>query len=203
MFDQLQFDAQGLIPAIVQHHQTKEVLMMAYMNREALERTLEGEHVWFWSRRRQELWEKGATSGHYLLPKGVMADCDGDTVLVYAEPTGPICHTGASSCFFEELATPQSIVGPQILDELAEVIDQRKRDRPEGSYTARLLNMGIDRIAKKVGEEAAEVIIAGKNGSSAEITWEVADLWYHTLVLLALEDVPISALYSELARRRK
>ncbi|MDE3075359.1 MAG: bifunctional phosphoribosyl-AMP cyclohydrolase/phosphoribosyl-ATP diphosphatase HisIE [Chloroflexota bacterium] len=202
MLDQLNFNEQGLIAAIVQHHQTKEVLMMAFMNREALERTLEGEHVWFWSRRRQELWEKGATSGNYLLPKGVMADCDGDAVLVYAEPTGPICHTGASSCFFEELATPQASVGPQILDELADVIDQRKRDRPEGSYTARLLNMGMDRIAKKVGEEAAEVIIAGKNGSAPEITWEVADLWYHTLVLLASQGVPISALYAELARRR-
>jgi phosphoribosyl-ATP pyrophosphohydrolase/phosphoribosyl-AMP cyclohydrolase len=200
---ELKFDAQGLIPAIVQHYLTKEVLMMGYMNREALDRTLEGDHVWFWSRSRQELWEKGATSGNYLAPRGVMADCDGDTVLVLADPAGPTCHTGVSSCFFEELAAPQQAIGPEVLQELSEVIEQRKRDKPEGSYTARLLSQGMDRIAKKVGEEAAEVIIAGKNGSAVEITWEVADLWYHTLVLLASENVPVSALYAELARRRK
>ncbi len=124
-------------------------------------------------------------------------------MLVFAQRTGPVCHTGAENCFFEEIATPQPVIGPEILEELAGIIEQRKRDRPEGSYTAKLLDMGIDRIAKKIGEEAAEVIIAGKNGSQAEITWEVADLWYHTLVLLASQGVSTESLYAELARRRK
>ncbi|MGH2363141.1 MAG: bifunctional phosphoribosyl-AMP cyclohydrolase/phosphoribosyl-ATP diphosphatase HisIE [Chloroflexota bacterium] len=197
------FDARGLIPAIVQHYQTREVLMLGYMNREALDRTLEGEHVWFWSRQRAELWEKGATSGNYLHPRGMMADCEGNSLLVFADPAGPTCHTGEASCFFQEIAAPAALLGPRVLEELAQVIEQRKRDRPEGSYTAKLLDKGIDRIAKKVGEEAAEVIIAGKNGVAAEIVWEVADLWYHTLVLLASQGVATSELYAELARRRK
>jgi len=200
---QIHFDQQGLVPAIVQHARSKQVLMIAYMNREALDRTLAGDHVWFWSRSRQELWEKGATSGNFLMPKGLTVDCDGDAVLVLAEPTGPVCHTGAPNCFFNQVVPPEDGLGPEILEELAQVIAQRNRDRPEGSYTAKLLREGIDRIAKKIGEESAEVIIAGKNGVPSEIIWEVADLWYHTLVLLEATGVPLPAVYQELAKRRK
>lgn len=203
------WNAEGLAPAIVQDVQSGRVLMLAYMNAEALERTLMGEHVWFWSRSRQELWEKGATSGNYLAPRKVIADCDGDTLLVLAQPSGPVCHTGAPHCFSSPGQTAQTVefagesLNGEILDGLAEVIAQRNRDRPEGSYTARLLAEGIDRVAKKIGEEAAEVIIAGKNGVQDEITWEVADLWYHSLVLLEATGVPLSAVYRELAKRRK
>ncbi len=173
--------------------------MMAYMNRESLQKTLDGPHVWFWSRSRQELWEKGATSGNYLNARQVIPDCDADTLLVLAEPTGPVCHTGAENCFYEGEIAP----GPEVLEELAAVISQRNRERPEGSYTAKLLSEGIDRIAKKVGEEAAEVIIAGKNGAPEEIAWEVADLLYHSLVLLESTGVPLDAIYAELDKRRK
>jgi len=195
----VKFDAHGLAPAIVQHWRTRQVLMLAYMNREALDRTLQGEHVWFWSRSRQELWEKGATSGNYLLPKQVVADCDGDTILVLAEPTGPVCHTGEANCFYGE-PLPS---GVEVLEELAAVIAQRNRDRPKDSYTAKLLGKGIDRIAKKIGEEAAEVIIAGKNGAPEEIAWEVSDLLYHTLVMLEATGVSLDAVYAELVKRRK
>jgi phosphoribosyl-AMP cyclohydrolase / phosphoribosyl-ATP pyrophosphohydrolase len=183
----------------VQHARTRKVLMMAYMNPESLAHTLQGQHVWFWSRSRQELWEKGATSGNYLIPKQVLPDCDGDTLLVLAEPTGPVCHTGEADCFYQDEISP----GPEVLEELAATIAQRNRDRPEGSYTAKLLTEGIDRIVKKIGEEAAEVIIAGKNASREEIAWEVGDLLYHTLVMLEATGVPLDAIYAELVKRRK
>jgi phosphoribosyl-AMP cyclohydrolase / phosphoribosyl-ATP pyrophosphohydrolase len=197
--DELRWSEQGLIPAIVQHVRTRKVLMLAYMNRESLRRTMEGPHVWFWSRSRQELWEKGATSGNYLEVRDLVIDCDGDTLLVLADPMGPVCHTGEGDCFYQGVLTP----GPEVVEELAAVIAQRNRDRPEGSYTAKLLSEGIDRIAKKVGEESAEVIIAGKNGAPEEIAWEVADLVYHTLVLLESTGVPLDAVYAELVKRRK
>src|SRR5256885_1069842 len=133
--DALHWSDQGLMPVIVQHTRTRKVLMLAYMNRESLGRTLQGEHVWFWSRTRQELWEKGATSGNYLMPKQVVPDCDGDTLLVLAEPTGAVCHTGEADCFYQGELT----AGPEVLGELAATIAQRNRDRPEGSYTAKLL----------------------------------------------------------------
>jgi phosphoribosyl-ATP pyrophosphohydrolase/phosphoribosyl-AMP cyclohydrolase len=195
----LNWNEAGLIPAIVQHARTRQVLMMAFMNRESLERTLQGPHVWFWSRSRQELWEKGATSGNYLTVRQVIPDCDGDTLLVLAEPDGPVCHTGQANCFYEGEIPP----GPEVIEELAAVIAQRNRDRPEGSYTAKLLGEGIDRIAKKIGEESSEVIIAGKNQAPDEIAWEVADLLYHTLVLLEASGVPLDAVYTELVKRRK
>lgn len=201
MLDQstLHWNDQGLIPAVVQHARTRQVLMLAFMNHDSLARTLAGPHVWFWSRSRQELWEKGATSGNYLNVRDVMPDCDGDTLLVLAEPTGPVCHTGEDNCFYQGEIPP----GPEVLEELAAVIAQRNRDRPEGSYTAKLLSEGIDRIAKKIGEESAEVIIAGKNAAPAEIAWEVADLLYHTLVLLESTGVPLDDIYAELVKRRK
>ncbi len=217
----LKFDQQGLIPAILQDAETREVLMVAYMNEEAVRRTLESGDAWFWSRSRQELWHKGATSGNYQRVERIRVDCDGDAILIAVRPDGPACHTGATSCFFQSVeeamagetaqpatsqATPPAIAPPSatgIVEELAAVIAQRHRDQPEGSYVAGLLKSGIDRVAKKVGEEAAETIIAAKNGAHDEIVWEVADLWFHSLVLLEATGVPVQDVWTELERRRK
>lgn len=215
----LKFDANGLIPAVVQDATTRQVLMVGYMDREALRRTLETGQAWFWSRSRRELWHKGATSGHYLNVRSLRLDCDGDTLLIEAEPAGPTCHTGATSCFFNDLppedraalAAPPAesapppaaapVEGP--IEALFAVIQQRQRERPEGSYVAKLLDDGIDRIAKKVGEEATEVVIAAKNGDPAALTWEVADLWFHSLVLLAACGLTPADIWAELERRRR
>jgi phosphoribosyl-ATP pyrophosphohydrolase/phosphoribosyl-AMP cyclohydrolase len=207
------FDQNGLIPAIVQDVTTKDVLMVAYMNAEALKLTLETGDAWFWSRSRQELWHKGATSGNYQRVERVRIDCDADTVIVDVKPDGPACHTGARTCFFHTLdqdgmhADPTAEAGAPahgaaVVDELARVIADRHVKMPEGSYVAGLLKSGIDRIAKKVGEESAETIIAAKNGAHDEIVWEVADLWFHSLVLLEATGVPVEDLWAELARRR-
>ncbi|MSQ22982.1 MAG: bifunctional phosphoribosyl-AMP cyclohydrolase/phosphoribosyl-ATP diphosphatase HisIE [Chloroflexi bacterium] len=207
----LKFDRDGLIPAIVQDQRTHQVLMVAYMNEESLRKTVESGDAWFWSRSRQELWHKGDTSGNFQHIKTLRVDCDADAILVEVHPDGPACHTGAVSCFFQSLdeakaAEPEAEhrpAGSEVIDELAGVIAQRHRDNPEGSYVAGLIAQGIDRVAKKVGEEATEVIIAAKNQSHDEIVWEVADLWFHTLVLLEASGVPIADVYAELERRRK
>ncbi len=211
----LKFDEKGLIPAILQDADTREVLMVAYMNEEALRRTVESGDAWFWSRSRRELWHKGATSGNYQRVERIQVDCDGDAILVDVHPDGPACHTGAISCFFQSAeeamadgstqseAAPAALSGTGVVEELAAVIAQRHRDQPEGSYVAGLLNSGIDRVAKKVGEEAAETIIAAKNGAHDEIVWEVADLWFHSLVLLEATGVPVQDVWAELDRRRK
>ncbi len=201
----LKFDEKGLIPAIVQDARTCAVLMVAYMNREALEKTVAGPDVWFFSRSRNELWHKGATSGNYLKMTEVRADCDGDVLLVLANPLGPACHTGNQTCFFEEpLAggetTPAS---SNVLDDLYAVIQQRFRERPEGSYTTKLFEDGPPRIAQKVVEEAGEVVIAALAKNGGNTTEEVADLLYHTLVLLAATDVDPADVWAELAKRRK
>lgn len=198
------FDSQGLIPAIVQHARSGEVLMLGYMNEESLQKTLTSKRVTFWSRSRKELWTKGATSGNWLRLVEVRLDCDGDALLIRAEPDGPTCHTGHHSCFYrdlhgETLAYRTPLV--RILMDLEEMIQKRKQELPEGSYTTRLLQGGVDRIGKKIGEEAAEVIIAAKNGSASELTYEMADLLYHSLVLLASQDVPLEAVWEELIRR--
>jgi phosphoribosyl-ATP pyrophosphohydrolase/phosphoribosyl-AMP cyclohydrolase len=200
----VKFDVNGLISAIVQHARSGEVLMLGYMNEAALTQTLETGLVTFWSRSRNELWQKGATSGNVLRLIEIRQDCDGDALLVLAEPAGPTCHTGEVSCFFRTLddahsaaPTPPSAV----LARLADIIAQRAIERPEGSYTTKLLAGGVDRIGKKIGEEAAEVIIAAKNGAADEITWELADLVYHSLVLLAQQGVPNEAIWQELWRR--
>lgn len=215
---ELKFDSQGLIPAVLQDAETREVLMVAYMNRESVRRTLESGDAWFWSRSRQELWHKGETSGNYQRVVRARADCDADTLLLEVNPDGPACHTGATSCFFEEIdeprdagaesvgaatATADGPSGAAVIEELAGVIAERHAAMPEGSYVAGLLKAGIDRVAKKVGEEAAETIIAGKNGSHDEIVWEVADLWFHSLILLEATGVPVGDVFAELARRRK
>jgi phosphoribosyl-AMP cyclohydrolase / phosphoribosyl-ATP pyrophosphohydrolase len=229
----LKYDVNGLIPAVVQDAATREVLMVGYMNRESVQRTVETGQAWFWSRSRGELWHKGATSGNYLNVRALRVDCDGDTLLVEAEPAGPTCHTGAVSCFFNELeaadvrpsagmalpgeAAPSaaSVEHPapaeraggsldgRTVEALFAVIQERQRLRPEGSYVAKLLDAGVDRIAKKIGEEATEVVIAAKNAERGEITWEVADLWFHSLVLLAASGLTPADIWQELDRRRK
>jgi phosphoribosyl-ATP pyrophosphohydrolase/phosphoribosyl-AMP cyclohydrolase len=200
----VKFNEQGLIPAIVQHARSGEVLMLGYMTEEALNITVETQQVTFWSRSRQELWTKGETSGHTLRVVSIRQDCDGDALLILAEPAGPTCHTGAPSCFFRGLdGTVESERLPAItmLTQLGDIITQRAVELPEGAYTTRLLKGGVDRIGKKIGEEAAEVIIAAKNGAADELTWEMADLLYHSFVLLVEQHVPLEAVWRELRRR--
>lgn len=201
----LKFDANGLIPAIVQDARTRDVLMVAYMNAEAVEKTLEGPDAWFFSRSRNELWHKGETSGNYLKVVEVRADCDSDTLLVLANPVGPACHTGNTTCFFEEplVSNGKIEASAAVLDQLYEVIAQRKRDKPEGSYTTKLFADGAPRIAQKVVEEAGEVAIAAVAENGGSTKEEVADLLYHTLVLLAATDADPADVWAELEKRRK
>lgn len=201
----LKFDEQGLIPAIVQDSRTRDVLMVAYMNREALEKTIAGPDVWFFSRSRNELWHKGETSGNFLKTTEVRADCDGDALLVLAEPVGPACHTGNQTCFFAEplVSNQPSGATASVLDDLFRVIEQRKQEKPEGSYTTKLFQDGPPRIAQKVVEEAGEVAIAAVAVDGGNTGEEVADLLYHTLVLLAATDVDPADVWAELAKRRK
>lgn len=204
----LKLDRQGLVAAVVQHHETGRVLMVGYMNPESLQRTRETGVVWFYSRSRQRLWQKGETSGNVLNVRSIEVDCDRDALLIRAEPTGPVCHTGAADCFFNEvedsdLETAHATASSAILDDLFEVIEGRRQDLPEGSYTTYLFTNGIDKIGKKIGEEAAEVIIAAKNGEPDRIAEEVADLWYHTLVALAATGVSPADVFNVLAGRRK
>ncbi|WP_416332446.1 bifunctional phosphoribosyl-AMP cyclohydrolase/phosphoribosyl-ATP diphosphatase HisIE [Laceyella tengchongensis] len=195
---ELKFGADGLIPAIVQDGRTKQVLTLAYMNRESLDKTLETGETWFFSRSRQALWHKGATSGHTQKVIAVSSDCDQDALLVQVEPHGPACHTGSASCFGGEADKPEP---ESILAQLEAVIAERQLERPEGSYTTYLFDKGIDKILKKVGEEAAEVIIAAKNEEQAELRYEAADLLYHLLVLLREKDLPFGDVLAELRER--
>jgi phosphoribosyl-AMP cyclohydrolase / phosphoribosyl-ATP pyrophosphohydrolase len=198
------FERYELIPAVVQDSRSGRVLMLGYMNREAFERTVAEEQVWFWSRSRDGLWRKGETSGNVLRVVAVRLDCDGDAILVLAEPAGPTCHTGAVSCFFGEVrASDDPPPAPETARELFEIIRGRLVDRPEGSYVAKLAAGGIDRIAKKVGEEATEVVIAAKNRDPDELIRETADLWFHTYVVLAEAGLSPEDVWAELARRRK
>lgn len=197
--DKLKFDERGLIPAIVTDVESGKVLMLAYMNRESLNISLEEGYTCFWSRSRQELWRKGETSGNKQRIVSVTADCDADTLLVRVIKSGPACHTGAESCFFNEISNtgeePFSLAG------LYELLLQRKREQPEGSYTTYLFQKGRDKILKKVGEECTEVIIAGKADDKAETVYELADLAYHALVLMADMGITPEDVKSELAKR--
>ena len=204
----IKLDDKGLIPTIVQDAETGQVLTLAYMSPESLRRTLESGQVWFYSRSRQELWHKGATSGNYLNVKEIWTDCDADTILVKVDPTGPACHTGATSCFFKRVEKepsgyerPEGGVG--IMDELFAVIQERQEAMPEGSYTARLLKEGVPKVAQKVVEEAGETAIAATQGDKEQLIREVADLLYHSLVLLAASGVRPKAVWQELASRRR
>jgi phosphoribosyl-ATP pyrophosphohydrolase/phosphoribosyl-AMP cyclohydrolase len=200
----IRFDEKGLVPAIVQDAQSKEVLMLAYMNEESLKKSLETGETWFYSRSRQELWHKGATSGHTQRIVEMRYDCDSDALLVLIEPAGPACHTGSYSCFSNRMNGEKHKASPNrfaIINALEEIIAKRDAERPEGAYTTYLLEKGIDKILKKVGEEAAEVIIAAKNRSHDELKWEVADLLYHLLVLLREQKLPLDAVLEVLAER--
>ena len=198
-FDELKFDGKGLIPAIVQDARTREVLTLAYMNRESLARTLETRQTWFWSRSRNELWHKGETSGNTQRVVDLAADCDNDAIVVLVEPAGPACHTGARSCF--EVKQTEDL--GDLLAQLYDLIGQRERDRPDGSYTTYLFEQGLDKILKKIGEESAETIIASKNEDTGLFVNEVSDLIYHLLVLLVARGVTLDQIRDELARRRK
>lgn len=198
---------QGLAPAIVQDINTKAVLMLGYTNSESLKRTMDQGQVWFYSRSREELWHKGKESGNYMNLKQTFVDCDGDTLLFQVEPEGPACHTGNNSCFFTPLEEIEpgfqhSEHGSGILEELFAVIQERKRDLPKHSYTAKLLKAGISRVAQKVIEEAGESALAATQGNTQELPKEVADLLYHTLVLLAASDLTPEAVWRELRQRR-
>jgi phosphoribosyl-ATP pyrophosphohydrolase/phosphoribosyl-AMP cyclohydrolase len=201
----LSYDDRGLIPAIIQHARSGEVLMLGYMNEAALQATRDTGRVTFWSRSRQALWVKGETSGNWLNLVEIRQDCDSDALLVLAEPDGPTCHTGDNSCFSRDLegekvanAAPASAV----LTQLGDLIRLRAQEQTEGSYTVKLLKGGVDRIGKKIGEEAAEVIIAAKNRSADELTYELSDLIYHSLLLLEDQQLPLDAIWAELQRRR-
>ncbi len=195
----VKFDSAGLVPAVIQ--EAGQVLMLAYMNRESLERTVETGETWFWSRSRKQLWHKGETSGNTQQVVGIAIDCDGDALLVEVNQKGNACHTGAHSCFFEDLPKEGAANLGAVLRRLERVIAERKREMPAGSYTTYLFESGLDKILKKVGEEAGETIIAAKNHSREEISWEVADLLYHLLVLLEQEQVRTSDIAVELAKR--
>ncbi|OQV53307.1 bifunctional phosphoribosyl-AMP cyclohydrolase/phosphoribosyl-ATP diphosphatase HisIE [Bacillus velezensis] len=197
--DELRFDEAGLIPAIVQDAASKEVLTLAYMNRESYEKTIEMKETWFYSRSRQELWHKGGTSGNTQKVKAIRYDCDQDALIVLAEPSGPACHKGSYSCFSPEKADAQDRFG--ILNELESVIAKRQAEMPDGAYTTYLFREGVDKILKKVGEEAAEVIIAAKNRDHEELKWEAADLLYHLLVLLREQSLPLDDVLDVLAKR--
>lgn len=207
--DELRYDSAGLAPAIVQDARTGEVLMLAYVSAESLAKTIETRQTWFWSRSRQELWHKGATSGDTQRVLWLKTDCDGDALLIGVEQHGSgACHVdGQRSCFFKEVS---GIAGEDpgsfnVLPELARVIANRNQERPDGSYTTTLFERGIDKIAQKVGEEAVEVVIASMNYSrepNDELPLEVADLLYHLLVLAEFVGLDRAQVFAELAKRR-
>ncbi len=205
-FSQLQFDERGLVPAIVQNARTGEVLTLAYMNSDSLQKTLDTRETWFWSRSRSELWHKGATSGNFQRVVAIRQDCDGDALVVLVEPAGPACHTGKRSCFHRDIEGQVidenvSSLGA-VLYELYDLIESRRRDRPEGSYTTYLFEQGLDKILKKLGEEATETIIAAKNDEREPLVAESADLIYHLIVLLVDRGVSLEAIRDELVQRR-
>ena len=199
----IKFDAQGLIPAVVQDAQSKEVLTVAYMNEESLAKTIETGETWFYSRSRNELWHKGATSGHTQKVVSIKTDCDQDALVVEVVPAGPACHNGTVSCFTEPIVEKERPGTVAILPQLVEVIRQREIDMPEGAYTTYLFDKGIDKICKKVGEEATEVVIGAKNRDKEEVKWESADLLYHLLVLLQEQKVDIYEVLEVLQKRHE
>jgi phosphoribosyl-AMP cyclohydrolase / phosphoribosyl-ATP pyrophosphohydrolase len=198
--DELKFDERGLIPAIVADAATRRVLTLAYMNRESLSISMEKELTCFWSRSRQKLWLKGETSGNYQHIISITADCDRDALLVMVKPDGPACHLGTVSCFEYPVYQSENS-GEFSLDGLMELIEGRKENKKEGSYTSYLFDKGIDKILKKVGEECTEVIVAGKGGDKRETVYEIADLAYHVMVLMAQMGISADEVTSELASR--
>ena len=198
--DELKFDEKGLIPAIVVDSVTKKVLTPAYMNRESLEISMEKGLTCFWSRSRQELWLKGDTSGNYQHIVSITADCDKDALVIVVEKDGPACHLGNDSCF-ENPVWQSEELNEFSLEGLYELLEGRKKERPEGSYTTYLFDKGIDKILKKVGEENTEVIIAAKADDKAETIYELADLAYHAMVLMVEMGISVEDVHRELASR--
>lgn len=190
----------GLVPAIVQDYRTRKVLMLAYVNEEAYEKMLETGDTWFYSRSRQELWHKGETSGHYQHVKGLYLDCDNDTLLIFVEQIGAACHTGSYSCFFNDVIPFDDT---DILHGLYDTIEDRKEHPVDNSYTNYLLNEGVDKICKKVGEEATETVIAAKNTSKDDLIGEIGDLAYHVLVLMSARGVSVGDVEAKLKERHK
>lgn len=206
-FDTFKLNSDGLIPVITQEVDTRDVLMLAYMNKEAYDKTIETGKVHYYSRSRQSLWLKGETSGHYQWVKQIKLDCDKDTLLIDVKQEGVACHTGAKTCFFNEIETPWreeglELTSHRILEEVYQVIVNRKEHPKEGSYTNYLLEKGIDKILKKVGEETAEVIIGAKNEGNQEVIYEISDLLYHLSVLMVVKDVTWEDILKELSKRR-
>ena len=205
----LKFDAQGLIPAVVQDARSRRILMLAFMNAESLTKTIETREAWFWSRSRGRLWHKGETSGNTQHVVDVLVDCDNDALTLLVIPNGPACHTGAESCFHNEIETkwPRDVESHEdlsnVLDRLYVLVETRQRERPEGSYTTYLFNEGLDKILKKVGEETAETIVAAKNEDREVLVKETADLLYHLIVMLVERDVSLEDVRVELRRRGK
>ena len=205
----LKWDKQGLIPAVIQDWRSGAMLMLAYMNAESLRLTLEKKTVHFWSRWRSRIWEKGETSGNKLILKDMFVDCDGDTLLVKAEPLGPTCHTNERTCFFMRVREDGTVdvektadgFGAGILDKLYQTVQDRKAHPSAESYTSKLLTGGVDKVLKKVVEEAGEVALAAKGGKKDEIVYETADLLFHMLVALGYHDVSPDEVYRELANR--
>ena len=198
--DELKFDEKGLIPAIVVDAKTKKVLTLAYMNRESLEISMEKELTCFWSRSRRELWLKGETSGNYQHIVSITADCDKDALIVMVEPDGPACHTGTYSCFTAPVFESEER-HEFSYEGLMKLIEGRKLQKKEGSYTTYLFEKGIDKILKKVGEECTEVIIAGKASDKKETVYEIADLAYHVMVLMIEMGISLEDIHKELASR--
>jgi phosphoribosyl-ATP pyrophosphohydrolase/phosphoribosyl-AMP cyclohydrolase len=191
----VKFDANGLLPAIVRDAKSGAILTLAYMNEESLAKTRESGETWFWSRSRNELWHKGAISGNTQRVVHIAEDCDNDALVVTVEPSGPACHTGTFSCFKD--------VPPLPLDRLTAVLRDRYEKRPEGSYSAYLFNEGRDKILKKIGEEATEVVIAAKGPGRERLISEIADLVYHLSVLIVDEGIGWGDVYEELGRRER
>lgn len=202
-WEELTKNSDGLVPVVVQEYRTKEVLMVAYMNREAMEATIQTGRMTYYSRSRKTQWVKGETSGHYQFVKSLTADCDKDTILAKVSQVGPACHTGSHSCFFREIITRECIdTDPlKVFEDVYGVILDRKAHPKEGSYTNYLFDKGIDKILKKLGEEATEIVIAAKNPAKEEIKYEISDFLYHMMVLMAEKDVSWEEITRELARR--
>lgn len=210
MFDDLKWDADGLLPVVIADARSNAVLTLAYANREALERTIAERSTYLYSRSRQELWHKGETSGNTQEVVSVAYDCDGDALLYRVIPSGPACHTGAESCFNNVIVSPSNDPDPvegrtftKAIAHLEQTLENRKSADPESSYVAKLYAGGVDKIGKKIGEEATEVVIGAKNASHDELVWESADLIFHLLVLLKHTGVSLDDVGAELLRRAK
>lgn len=198
--DQLVFDESGLIPVIIQDSSNGKVLTLAYMNQTALNKTLETGETWLYSRSRNQLWNKGESSGNKQIVENIAYDCDGDSLLVQVKPLGPACHTGEATCFHHQQDEGEWNSFAMTSD-LADTIKQRRENPVDGSYTTYLFREGIDKVLKKVGEETSEVIIGAKNNDQEELIWEISDLVYHTLILMDITGVPLEAIQQELQKR--